>query len=321
MMAYQKFGKVPSGSAGKHALPLRELRRIKPHGELEVVQKWSSQKRTCDPLNDSDMMHTQATKFSSRSGGFTLIEMLVVVGILGLVSGLVIVSYDKVLERGSLDYTRRQMGMVRDALLQFRRDMGYLPGEGPLVPSNLDLSQITFIDGDTPTRPVPSPVVGNAWAEHPCNFWMLLTQPRDRLDVNRWMWNRDAGRGWRGPYLDSGFHFRLNGAGDLGSGFVGGMSLNRLVAFHDGWTRKNVRDQRPMWVEQTPEPWQPGVPITRPAPVLGMPLALVREVNELSVPPEVTFTLVSAGPNQVFELDAENYGDDVRVEVARVKQP
>lgn len=126
---------------------------------------------------------------SRHNAAFTLVEMLAVIAILAVVSGMVVLAVSGVQETATRTVAERQLSTVREAMLRFRNDMGFYPGDGPLAPDQLDLSHI----GGRPRTP--------AWAVHPMNFWMLFEPPVDRVDPRRWEWNPANARGWRGPYL------------------------------------------------------------------------------------------------------------------------
>lgn len=145
-------------------------------------------------------------KWRSRFG-LTLVELLVVVAILGLVAAMVVVGTGEARERAEEAVSLQQVQRVREAVLRFRSDMGYYPGEGPLAGSQLDLSAI----GGEP-RTIE-------WADHPMNFWQLFVKPVDRERPERWTWNPANARGWRGPYLQLTSNDRL----DVASGKTGVM--------------------------------------------------------------------------------------------------
>lgn len=149
--------------------------------------------------------------FKFKKSGFTLLELLVVVSILAVIGGIVIrvISADT-LTNAQRNGTLGTLGKVRDALLQFRQDMGYFPGQGPLNGANLDLTLSGF---DTSAFLDSSGATAVAWADlggdnnKLINFWQLFKQPHatgDSDDDNdRWSRNSDLGLGWNGPYLEA----------------------------------------------------------------------------------------------------------------------
>ena len=119
------------------------------------------------------------------------ITLLAIVG--GIVSSQI--SLDE--EGISTHLNAHSMGQVRDALLTFRQDMGYFPGHGPLAPDKLDLSDFSSITSS-----------GNAdasqklkWAGLNTNFWQLFKQPKALGFPVFWDYDRQAQRGWNGPYI------------------------------------------------------------------------------------------------------------------------
>lgn len=184
---------------------------------------------------------------TSRSA-FTLVELLVVIAVLALVSGIAVTAYQGAQEKAEAAMAERQLDVLRDALLRFRSDMGFFPGEGPLAAAQLDLSDI----GGRPRSP--------RWAEDPANFWMLFEMPRDRQDANRWRWKPEVARGWRGPYLD------LNRQAFFHGRPANGETLADLFAIGDLLPQTARLPEGQFWgPDQAPEP------ATRP-PRLGLPL-------------------------------------------------
>lgn len=243
---------------------------------------------------------------------FTLIELLVVIAILAVVAGGVIAVYDDAHRRAEEGMAQRQLATLRDALLRFRVDMGYFPGEGPLAVEHLDLRGFHHIGrGNDENARV-------RWAAHPMNFWMLYERPVDRLNPNRWLWNPASARGWRGPYLGEGSDLSLDGAGTLETGFTAGGRLDRLYAVTDLIGRVRPGDDKtPLrWVREDRTPTAPGVPEKTAQTGAGRPIAFL--VDPASAPGWIVYRLVSAGPDGVFQTrNAIPSGDDFSVEITR----
>ncbi|PPD33560.1 MAG: hypothetical protein CTY19_07370 [Methylomonas sp.] len=135
--------------------------------------------------------------------GFTLLELLVVITVMGILSTMAVMSYDGVQEQGQYDTTRFKMTEIRNALLQFRRDSGSndFPGQGQYDctdaangnPSNANP------DFNFPAEAGSNDSEKIAWCRHPANFWMLFVDPFGRATHDQW--NEDTHRGWHGPYL------------------------------------------------------------------------------------------------------------------------
>lgn len=126
-------------------------------------------------------------KGTAHESGFTLLELLTVIVLLGIMAGIAVVSYDGVQEQALCEATRFEMAELRKALLQFRRDSGTndFPGQGQY--------------GCDPDMDFPLEAgTGNAridWCKSEANFWMLFVDPLDNG------WDPDTHRGWHGPYL------------------------------------------------------------------------------------------------------------------------
>jgi len=136
--------------------------------------------------------HTHSQRKSHCESGFTLLELLVVLGILAITASASILAYEGVQDQGTYDTTRFEMAEIRKALLQFRRDSGTnsFPSHGVY----------DCEDPDNPGLLNPAlnniPVSSLSWCQSEANFWMLFKQPGSSLT-----WNPDTKRGWHGPYL------------------------------------------------------------------------------------------------------------------------
>jgi general secretion pathway protein G len=64
---------------------------------------------------------------ATRSGGFTLLELLVVLVILGLLVGYVAPRYFSQVGKSEVKVARAQMKALEDALDQYRLDVGHYP--------------------------------------------------------------------------------------------------------------------------------------------------------------------------------------------------
>lgn len=136
--------------------------------------------------------HTHSRRKSYCESGFTLLELLVVLGILAITASTSILAYEGVQEQGRYDVARFEMGEIRKALLQFRRDSGSnaFPGHGQYHCIN---SASTAQLNPALTN-IPTPNL--SWCQSEANFWMLFIEPGTTL-----AWNVDTKKGWNGPYL------------------------------------------------------------------------------------------------------------------------
>ena len=252
---------------------------------------------------------------------FTLVEMLIVISILAVLAGGLIVAYDGLIERAGSQVTIQRMQTVRAALLKFRSEMGYFPGDGPLAAAQLDLTDFYFIDGENPATATPATAIRQAWAAHPLNLWMLYEKPVDAGDAalpanqsKRWDFKKESARGWNGPYLGMALNFRLDGAGSTAGYFANGTRLNRLYAVSDALTTNHSGTSYLRWMLEDRPPTLAGQPDKQPQDLLGRPLAFIKDT--VSAPGFILYVVLSAGANGSYDLIAP-YGDDVRAEVAR----
>lgn len=251
-----------------------------------------------------------------RCQAFTLVELLVVLGILSVIAGGVIAAYQGHQERAERQLSLDRLQQLRGALLQFKQDMGFFPGQGPLAARNLDLNGYNFVDGGSPGTENPSTATLERWAEHPLNHWMLFERPSDKLDAARWTWRKEIARGWNGPYLGQGLSFRLDGAGTEGSDFLSAPRVNRLLAVADAHIKGSDGPSASLqWVQEDQQLSSATQPVKEIRDSVGQPIAFIRDTT--TVAGMALYLCVSAGPDGFFDLTGPDHGDDVRVEVAR----
>tara|TARA_R110002072_G_scaffold224835_2_gene381936 strand:+ start:718 stop:1485 length:768 start_codon:yes stop_codon:yes gene_type:complete len=134
--------------------------------------------------------------------GLTLIELLVVVAILATLAGTVLVSQEGVEDRVVRDITQTELERVREAVLRFRADTGFLPKQGPYA------MRIHTSGGEVE---VPVGITDDdytAWFNSPANLSQLYENPLAQnpdhpTAVSKLArdWDPDLRRGWKGPYL------------------------------------------------------------------------------------------------------------------------
>lgn len=166
--------------------------------------------------------------------GFSLLELLVVVAILAIIAGALIVSLGGVEDDASLHVARAEATRVRDAVLQFKLDTGYLPKQGPF---RLDSQGGSVLGILLPSAAGATDSQKQTWFNSPANFFLLYgfdqygTGNRSPLWLSGHTlenWNPDTGRGWRGSYLtrqgeglvDIGDNLGVNGSGSPISGGI-----------------------------------------------------------------------------------------------------
>lgn len=158
-------------------------------------------------------------------GGFTLLELLVVVAIMAVVAGSVVMVLGRTEEQANVHITQSEITELKKAYLRFRKDTGYFPKQGPfaLSPSGLikpdDPSHWpTFLSGKSPQERA-------TWFHSPANHYQLLgliyavpdnQGPLAGTGHPLRTFDPDTARGWNGPYL-----------GRAGNGFLRiGSALN-----------------------------------------------------------------------------------------------
>jgi general secretion pathway protein G len=115
---------------------------------------------------------TQPSRFPRRSRGFTLLELLVVVVIIGLLAGLVAPRYFDQVGKSNTRIARAQIDALEKALDQYRLDMGSYPtsdqGLQILVvkPNGLEKWQGPYLKKAVPPDPWGRPYRYRAPGEH-----------------------------------------------------------------------------------------------------------------------------------------------------------
>ena len=108
------------------------------------------------------MKYLNSSRKRTRQQGFTLLEMIVVLVIIGLLAGLVGPSLFRQADRAKVQTAETQIKMIRGALHAYRLDMGRFPNQAEglqaLLQAPADANQAQFwegpyLDGGVPLDP------------------------------------------------------------------------------------------------------------------------------------------------------------------------
>lgn len=149
------------------------------------------------------------SSLSSRSRGFTLVELMLVVGILALVAMLAVKRLSGISESARRTAAESDLQALRDAFVAeergYLRDLGGIPGFSPayvrvgnlFAPTNVwGTAVLTGGAGELPGRGIR--LDGEDATEARC-----AAEHRARPAAFTG-WDASRGRGWRGPYVTSG---------------------------------------------------------------------------------------------------------------------
>lgn len=232
----------------------------------------------------------------ARSRSFTLLELLVVVGIMATVAGALAVSLSGATDQAREDMTLRELAELKRAVLQFRADTGFFPRRGPF---------------DLDTRPngaVPTPAEGAAWFDSPANLSQLLENPLPATHALR-AWDASRRRGWRGPYLARNAAREVEVRVTAGADLSGALLADAVPAAADRFLHSVLPGDGELfrWTDPVGQLSSAGVP--RPRPYLLL----------IDAADETNSRIVGLGPNGVFESAGAPLvaGDDVGVYLLR----
>lgn len=137
-----------------------------------------------------------ATPGLSRQGGFTLLELLVVLVILGLLAGYVAPKYFSQVGKSEIKTALAQISALEKALDQYRIDTGHYPGtDQGLATLNVRPADEPRWDGPYLKKAVPN----DPWSK-PYQYRM----PGEHGEVDIFSFGRDGAPGGSGDSADIG---------------------------------------------------------------------------------------------------------------------
>jgi general secretion pathway protein G len=134
---------------------------------------------------------------AARSAGFTLLELLVVMVIIGLLAGIVAPRYFAQVGKSQVKAVKAQVDGLDKALEQYRIDVGHLPTNEQglaalqLQPSGEQNWAGPYLKKDVPLDPWGSP-------------YNYVVPGTHNNDYDLWSWGRDGKQGGTGEDADIG---------------------------------------------------------------------------------------------------------------------
>lgn len=147
------------------------------------------------------MQHRRLLSAPARQQGFTLLEMIVVLVIIGLLAGLVGPSLFRQADRAKVQTAETQIKMIRGALHAYRLDMGRFPGQNEglealnAAPSDAKQAQFwkgPYLDEEVPLDPWNRP-------------YHYQSQSSDREGFSLFTYGADGEPGGEGFDADIGY--------------------------------------------------------------------------------------------------------------------
>jgi len=126
------------------------------------------------------------------------LELLVVVAILAMLGGALLVAYQDVDEDAAFKVVQQEILKIKEAVLRFKQDSGFLPKQGPFELASPNAPCVAT--NPNGVAPLPAGQTRD-WYCAPGNFYQLYENPLAGTGHPLETWNPDTGRGWRGPYL------------------------------------------------------------------------------------------------------------------------
>jgi prepilin-type N-terminal cleavage/methylation domain-containing protein len=137
-----------------------------------------------------------------NQGGFTLLEMVLVVAILVIVAGAVVTQLSGTEDQAKSQIAQGEMATLRDACIRWKEAIGTFPG----TPSPPSLAHVTPATSAPSLSPLVELVLGAAASQPVASSVALVTLPDPnvaggQLQVTVPPWNRLSQRGWSAPFL------------------------------------------------------------------------------------------------------------------------
>jgi len=135
-----------------------------------------------------------ASRPQSAAGGFTLLELLVVMVIIGLLAGYVGPKYFGQIGKSEIKAARAQIDALEKALDQYRLDTGHYPPTEPGLAALME-------------RPANEPKWGGPYLKKtvPADPWgkpYVYKQPGDHGEIDLWSYGKDGQPGGGGDAAD-----------------------------------------------------------------------------------------------------------------------
>ncbi|MCH2207569.1 MAG: hypothetical protein MK132_17060 [Lentisphaerales bacterium] len=128
---------------------------------------------------------------------YTLLELVIVAAIMAVIGGAATLAVSSSESLSQNNLLKVEQTLIYDALVKFRKDMGYYPKIGPLDKDIVEL--------DNDTLELEEDMTEEEFEEYE-NLLQLFQQPVDKNAPDKWDWNIYTKRGWNGPYLNLNAH-------------------------------------------------------------------------------------------------------------------
>jgi len=139
-------------------------------------------------------MHLSSTKYIHQNRGFTLLELLVVMVIIGLLAGYVGPKYFAQIGKSEIKTAKAQIDALGKALDQYRLDTGRYPT------TEQGLAALNVPPGNEPKW--QGPYLQKAVPNDPWGKPYLYKSPGEHGDYDLWSYGKDGQAGGNEEYAD-----------------------------------------------------------------------------------------------------------------------